>query len=1572
MYRPEEMGRLGPKSTAEGLASSLKTGFKIAGGIPDVLQLAGMAGAERPSVGQERRAFERAMTDPSYFSASTIPGVDPLAVESRFGPPAKLQMLMSPQVETQKALAQDVAQRQAEIAALPRSAAQQRLAGAKTQGEKWAAWLQDPVELTAGIMLESLPPSIAGAVAGSLIAGPGAGTALGVGAASGLTTFSSEFLGDASQKGYDVANPESLQEFVNNPKDFENAFNSAAIKSGIVGEVDAITGGVAGKFLQPALKEGLRKTLLATGKEIGMQAVGGAGGEFAGQVASGQPIDPFDIAMEALAEIGTGPAEIASNIKQASQIERTPNALYEKGEAVSGNVFKPEIAQEGAQQVPAEVGGGAVAQARVELPELRPGDRRIQIEQTDPNTGEKTIIDAVTNGQSWEIGGQSIPNVGRPVEGLWSDGPLRPNERIIEAPQAPAAPETETGGTATAVAPEVTQTQLAEQLGFRKLENSPYHRLDSENGYVTADFSLPDRIEIHGLGVYELARGKGQGSKLIQAIKNISDQTGSPITLTAHAESPSVQPLLNKFYEQNGFVKSGADPLSKKPFYIYRPAPSPEPATVKSEAEIDKVLPDSGVSQEPVGMGAATPSEFKPPTPFKTSNKNATVDAERKARGLPPMMDVARQSNQSAWDAAMRAVDENPQIQDELIAELASQPRALTMTENALLLHRRIDLRNEYEKALHRWRDAFEHDDFVRAAEESQRVRDWSSKLSDLESVTKATGAESGRSLQARKMMADEDFSLAAMELGAMEAKGRHLTAEEHLELIRAHEKISDLERRLSELEGKRESKEVEEASTSTMTEVEKEAPKEAKSSDFDIDREETLLDGIKAKVAKGQVNDITSLVQKLARLFWRRGIRKRGEMLDTLHSTLQTVIPGFTLDQTKRAFSGYGNFKPLSKEAIDVGLRDLKGQTQQVLKMEALESKKPLEKTGQERRTPSDEERRLIKQVNELKRKYGVVVTDPATQLKSALAARKTYYEHRIADLKHEIETRQRIVKTKTPSPTDPQLEAMIAEHERLKAEHAQIFTKPEMTDEQRLKMAIAAAQRNQAHWEARLENAEKGVFDKRVPRRKVTSTELELIQAETAAIREHVKELHDLANPKKTKEEIALQSLKTRMATQTAALRERISKGDFTKKERKPVKLDPEGLKIKAELDLAREEFNTKLEQDRWARMSVFQKTRRKIANVYDAARALMTTGELSFILRQGKLAVLSHPIQTAKALPDMFRALLASEQRAREIDAQTHSDPLADTARAAKLYLVEEGVSLHKQEEILMGRWVRRILIVKNFNRAAQVFLNRIRLDMWKAMRKSLSKSGTPTPQEDLQIAMFVNEATGRGGLGKLEPAAVPLARVMFSPRYYASRLQLASGHSLWGGTMRTRRIIATEYARALVGLGLYYTALSMLFSGDDDEDKGKIEADPRSSDFGKVQMGNTRLDPLAGLSQVIVLGARTASGEKKTLAGKVEPIRGKQVKFGGDKWSDIVARHLRGKLHPVPSAVANLFDGTDLGGDEATLINQTQNMVAPITYMDIYAALKEQGLDDGAALALLALLGEGLQTYEKQKK
>lgn len=444
-------------------------------------------------------------------------------------------------------------------------------------------------------------------------------------------------------------------------------------------------------------------------------------------------------------------------------------------------------------------------------------------------------------------------------------------------------------------------------------------------------------------------------------------------------------------------------------------------------------------------------------------------------------------------------------------------------------------------------------------------------------------------------------------------------------------------------------------------------------------------------------------------------------------------------------------------------------------------------------------------------------------------------------------------------------------------------------------------------------------------------------------------------------------LQAFKGRKAGQVEKIKGKLDAQDFEPDpKREPLHLDEEANRLQSEVDMLKLEFKRQLEKHAYDQSSTLKKFGANVANAYDAARSVMTTGEFSFILRQGKFGVAANPITALKALPDTFRAFASDPTAAHAINLQVLNHPDMAAAKAAKLHILDEGASLNKQEEIMMGRWIGKIPVVHRFNQAATVFLNRLRFDMFQKMRDGSSN----TPEVQKQIATYINEATGRGSLGKaLEPSAVILGRALFAPRFLASRIQYATGHSLWGGNLETRMIIGRQYAKTLVGLAAYYTLLDLAL-GDDDKKKPEIGTDPLTSDFGKVKIGNTRIDPLAGVSQVIVFAARTADAAERAVEREHTPDAFKQLS-NGTKYSDVLLRFGRSKLHPIPGTIVNLFDGTDLGGNKATLENQLTNYVTPMTYMDIYQALEEQDLPDGVAVSLLAFLGEGLQTYEKNK-
>jgi len=150
-----------------------------------------------------------------------------------------------------------------------------------------------------------------------------------------------------------------------------------------------------------------------------------------------------------------------------------------------------------------------------------------------------------------------------------------------------------------------------------------------------------------------------------------------------------------------------------------------------------------------------------------TSIKNDQVDIEREKRGLPPVVEPAKRGFGKVWDDALQQVAQNPDVQTRLIDELRENPRALTDTEDALLLQRQITLHNEYQKIQDKIKDATPED----AAELKIREAKLSDDLLDLYNINKTSGTETGRGLNARKIMANEDYSLSRMETRLRSAK---------------------------------------------------------------------------------------------------------------------------------------------------------------------------------------------------------------------------------------------------------------------------------------------------------------------------------------------------------------------------------------------------------------------------------------------------------------------------------------------------------------------------------------------------------------------------------------------------------------------------------------------------------------------------------------------------------------------------------------------------------------------------------------------------------------------------------
>lgn len=714
----------------------------------------------------------------------------------------------------------------------------------------------------------------------------------------------------------------------------------------------------------------------------------------------------------------------------------------------------------------------------------------------------------------------------------------------------------------------------------------------------------------------------------------------------------------------------------------------------------------------------------------------------------------------------------------------------------------------------------------------------------------------------------------------------------------------------------------------------------------------------------------VSRFARRLAEFFVSTGIVERNALVDAVHGELVKTLPELTRRQAMDAISGYGQYSQLSKDELSVLLRDLKGQMQQIAKLEDMQAGQAPLKTGQERRAPSDTERQLIQQVNELKKQGGFDVTDPATQLKSALGAIKTRLRNQIADLEEQIASREKIIKTRTEVVRDEETRQLERKRDALKEQFDEIFGKRELTDEQRIKNATAAVKRSIAEYERRI--AEKDV----APKRRISKTpimpELQALRDRRDALKEEFEHLKDLVNPKMTPEQRALSALKASLRRRTADYRERLAREDFAPRKRKETKLDKEAESLRFELEQAKADFLKALAADTRARRTLFQKAIGLIPEAANTFRSIITSMELSAAYRQGAFVLHGRPSLSPKMFKRMIAAAKSKAEASRLAD-ELEQRPNMALYKRSGLGLTDPGGKLGRQEEEYMATWSKKIPGVAASERAYVTGLNYLRADYFDILIETLGKGGTVTEEEGKILAAAVNDFTGRASLGKYEAAAVPLATVFFAPKFRLSRFNTLLLHPLWKGTARTRILLAKEYARSLAGVGAFYSLIAMgLYAlvGPPGEDKEwDIEVNPFSSDFGKIRIREVRIDPLAGLAQVTVFLARFLGGKTKQLStGKVVPIRGEEIPFGGLTTAKVTANFLRNSLSPAFGTTLNIFAGKNVLGEKVTPVTTSRDLLIPIAYRDILNYMKELGVPAGVGVTLLEFVGISGQYHD----
>ncbi len=298
----------------------------------------------------------------------------------------------------------------------------------------------------------------------------------------------------------------------------------------------------------------------------------------------------------------------------------------------------------------------------------------------------------------------------------------------------------------------------------------------------------------------------------------------------------------------------------------------------------------------------------------------------------------------------------------------------------------------------------------------------------------------------------------------------------------------------------------------------------------------------------------------------------------------------------------------------------------------------------------------------------------------------------------------------------------------------------------------------------------------------------------------------------------------------------------------------------------------------------------------------------------------------------------------------------------------------------------------------------------LDQWDQVARA---GGPNLSNEEIQsLINTVNAATGRGRLPRQVGGNRMFTGLFWAPRFAVSRIeapiQAGRGAAELAADLvyrnatgrhvgdRARKELAKDFI-SFLGTGMSVLTAFKL-SG-----LAEVEMDPRSSDFGKLQFGNTRVDFWGGFQQPARYAAQIVTGQRKTLGeGEIQPTgpggsvfferlgraeAGELGTFERVKGGAIptLTQFLRSKAAPGPVSLAidqatgRTFVGERLSepsesfagvGPELTVEqSQALEQLAPLLAIDILEAIEDQGVARGAAFSGAGFLGAGVQTFDR---
>ena len=390
-----------------------------------------------------------------------------------------------------------------------------------------------------------------------------------------------------------------------------------------------------------------------------------------------------------------------------------------------------------------------------------------------------------------------------------------------------------------------------------------------------------------------------------------------------------------------------------------------------------------------------------------------------------------------------------------------------------------------------------------------------------------------------------------------------------------------------------------------------------------------------------------------------------------------------------------------------------------------------------------------------------------------------------------------------------------------------------------------------------------------------------------------------------------------------------------------------------------------------------------------------------DLSGIGRQQRALGMANIRKYVKAIHATHRSFFSAKYTDRmqdEYESSEFYDEAKEIAGVDFSAHAHEATDLSEQEEEYVAAPMLEKIpylghVFKATERAFVVPLNWLRMQVYEAAR-----IGNPNMTESQMkvLGNAINDLSGRSSVGRANAAKKisVLMTAFFSPRFALSRIKLpyTMGRATYesvrskelkkdvkalvtGETRGAFQVVGRSMALMIAGNLALMALLKMLWPED-------VETDPdlRSSNGGKLKIGNKRIDLWSGYLQPAQLFVRLATGQRKSQAGRLYDvdIRDTLESFARSKTAPVVGLALdiwRGKtfygekLGAAPRGKVGEFL-TEKGVPKSVqgISKEVWNRTAPLTAQDFGDAFVDAGIPSAVGMGALGFYGMGVQTYE----